>query len=226
MTGAPQVDFLVRPENIMPRDEFLKKIGFEKDSMIATFFSQGPYSLDGPDICEMILKSIDNSILPKNLRLIIRPHPSGYKEGAKYLPFKDNHNVYIDDVEGWSSVPRALNYVNVLRHSDVVVTTYSSIAVEASIFDRPTIIAGFDGYKSRPLYQSVRRHKRFTHFQYLLSFGAIKVIESRNDFLPAINEYLANPEKDHEARVRIREEVFGKLDGKNAERIVREIINA
>lgn len=221
--GAPQIDFLINKNNLLSREEFNKKTGFPDGCKIITFFSQGPYSLDGADLVDMILEWIKEGKLPQNLRIIIRPHPSGYKEIDKYLPFKDDHLVYIDDVEGWSSVENTKNYINVLFHSDVVLTTYSSIATEASIFDRPTVIAGFDGYKSRPIYQSVRRHKKFTHFQYLLAFGAIRVTETSDQMFGAISEYLKRPELDHAARLKLREEVFGFIDGKNSERIVREI---
>ena len=224
IVGAPQIDFLIKPSNRLPRSEFLAKVGFPENSKIIAFFSQGPYSLDGPDLVKMVIDWIGSGKLPKELRIIIRPHPSGLREGEKYQIFAGHPLVYIDDVEGWSSIPRVLNYLNVLYHSDIVLTTYSSIATEASIFDRPTIIASFDGYKNRPIYQSVRRHAKFTHFQYLLSLGGIRVVWSEEPFLEAINEYLAHPEHNRIERKKLAREVFGFLDGKNSERICREIV--
>lgn len=225
IVGAPQIDFMIKQENLIPRRQFLEKLNFPQDSKILTFFSQGPYSLDGADLVDMILKWIAAGKLDSKLKVIIRPHPSGLMELEKYLPFQNNPSVYIDKLEGWSTVPNVLNYMNILHHSDVVLTTYSSIATEASIFDRPTIIASFDGYKERPIYQSVKRHARFTHFQYLLKFGGIKVTESGEELLRAIGGYLSEPKKDHEARMKLREEVFGYFDGGNSDRIVNEVIN-
>ncbi len=225
IVGAPQIDFMIKPENLTARSSFLQNFNFPSDSKVISFFSQGPYSLDGADLVDMILKWIRAGELPGNLRLVIRPHPSGRMELEKYLPFQADPLVYIDKLEGWSTVPNVLNYMNVLYHSDVVLTTYSSIATEASIFDRPTIIASFDGYKKRPIYQSVKRHARFTHFQYLLKFGGIKVTESGVELLGAINEYLSSPGKDKDARMKLRDEVFGYFDGGNAGRIVEEVLH-
>lgn len=225
IVGSPQLDFLLKPANIMPRRDVLSKFGFPESAKLITFFSQGPYSLDGADLINMILDWIKSGELPTNTYIVIRPHPNGLKEIDKYLPFKENPRIYIDDVEGWSSIPRVTNYINLLYHSDIVLTTYSSIATEASIFDKPTIIAGFDGYKKRPLYQSVRRHAKFTHFQYLLPIGGIKVVKSGEEMKQSIKAYFDRPQTDSEKRKKLAEEVFGYLDGKNVSRVVKEVLN-
>ena len=223
MVGAPQIDFMVKKENIISRSEFLKKIGFQPEDRIINFCSQGPYSLDGADIVDMILKWIKKGEFGENVRVIIRPHPAAIFEKEKYRPFVGNPLVYIDAVDNWGSVPNVQNFLNVINHSDVLVTTYSSIATEASILDRPTIIASFDGYKTRSIYQSVRRHKNFTHFQYLLPIGAISVAESAAELLDFVKMYLNDPAKNMEKRKKMCHEVFGQPDGKNAGRILEEI---
>ena len=225
IVGAPQIDFMIKKDNFMPREEFLKKVNFPPSSRVLSFFSQGPYSLDGADLVDMILRWIQSNKLPQDLYILIRPHPSGLFEKEKYLPFRNNPKVHIDETEHWSSIDGLKYYINLLYHSDIMLTTYSSIATEASIYDRPTIIANFDGYKQRPFYQSVRRHARFTHFQYLLPLGGIKVTNSPDELCAAINAYLDYSERDHDARMRLREEVFGFFDEKNSERIRDEVIN-
>ena len=225
IVGAPHTDFFLDKNNVVSRSEFLTKVNFPQDSKLITFCSQGPYSLDGPDLVQMILNWIKAGDLPKNLRLIIRPHPHGLNEVKKYLPFKESSFVYIDTLEKLSSMPYALNFVNVLYHADIVLTTYSTIAADATIFDRPTVIASFDGYKNRPIFQSVRRHRNFTHFQHILKFGAISVAESPKQLLESLKIYLASPEKDRENRLKLREEVFGYFDRQNSGRIYKEILN-
>ena len=225
IVGAPYVDFFLDKNNIMSRSEFLAKVNFPADSKVITFCSQGPYSLDGPDLVDMILNWIKAGDLPKNLRVIIRPHPHGFRESEKYLQFKESPLVYIDVLEKLSSMPYALNYLNVLYHADIVLTTYSTIAAESTIFDRPTVIASFDGYKQRPIFQSVRRHRNFTHFQHILSFGAILVAESPKQLLESLKTYLASPEKERRERLLLREEIFGYTDQGNGRRIYKEILN-
>lgn len=217
IVGAPVVDFFLKKENLSPREEFLKNIGFSTDSQVIMFASQGPYSLDGPDIVEMILDWITKRKLPSNLKLIIRPHPNAIGE-ERYNKFVGDSRVYLDRLDSWSSVSNVKNYINVLYHSDVVITTYSTLVTESTLFDTPSIIANFDGYKNRPLYQSVRRLRKFTHFQCVLATHGVKVADSPSDLLLITQNYLTNPSEDQAERDFLKKETFGYLDGKNVSR--------
>lgn len=223
ISGAAHLDYFLKENSAAPRKEFIDGIHFPQDSFVITYFSQGPYSLDGPDYVDMILKWIEAGKLQKNIYIVVRPHPHGLWEEEKYLPFSKNPRIHIDKINGWSSLDNVRHYIGLLKYSDIILTTYSTIAAEASIFDRPTIIASFDGYKKRPMYQSVRRHGDFTHFQYILPLGAIRVANSEQDFFEALRDYSLNPKRDSSARRELREQVFGYLDGKNTDRICAEI---
>jgi len=222
--GAPQIDFFSDRSQLRGRAEFLQSIGFPETAKVVTYASQGPYSVDGPDYVDMLLAWIDEGSLDSNLHVIIRPHPHGLLEKEKYERFKSHPRVYLDTVEGWSSLENVRNFMNVMAHSDVVVTTFSSVATEAPIWDRPTIIVSFDGYKQRPLHQSVRRHRNFTHFTHVVETGGVGVTESPEQFKNALATYLKHPEKDALGRERLRTEVFGSFDGGSAERIVAQIL--
>lgn len=226
IVGAPQADFFLDEKNLLSREEFLKKVGFPANAKIITYGSQGPYSLDGQDYIDIVMKAVNDGRLPSETRIIIRPHPSsvGQRELEKYEPFFNHPIVYIDKLEGWSSTDNAKNYCNILKHADVVMTTFSSVATDASLYDRPVVICSFDGYRKRPLWQSVRRHKNFTHFRNVMATGGVRVIEKKENLIPAIREYLDSPTKDHAGRKRLREDVFGFTDRRNAERIVKEIV--
>jgi len=224
IVGSPGIDFYLRPENIKERGQFLRECGFPPESKVVSYFSQGPYTPDGADYVDMIIKSVENCFIDKNTRIVVRPHPQGLWEAEKYAHFVNNPMIHIDRTDGWSTAENVRSYMNLLRHSDVVVTTYSTVAVEANFFDRPTIIAGFDGYKNRPMYQSLKRHKMLTHFQYLIPIGGIKVAESQGEFLKFLQSYMKDPAQDSEGRSKLRQKVFGFLDGKNCERVVGEIM--
>ncbi len=224
--GSPQIDFFIREKNIAPREEFLRKIGFESSNKIILYASQGPYSLDGPDYIEMLLQWIEAGKLPPETRLIVRPHPHARFEKEKYEKFRGHKYIYHDEREGWSSEENARHFSNIVAHADVVVTTYSSVATEASIWDRPTIIASFDGYKTRPIYQSVKRHKNFTHFQDVIKTGGVWVAEDQDEFYRALTAYLHDPSIHGEGRERLRQAIFGFFDGKNSARIVEHILKA
>lgn len=223
VSGGPHVDYFIGEESKELREDFLKRLNFPSDSRIILFASQGPYSLDGADLVEMILNWIRAGELDKKTRLIIRPHPSGIMEKEKYERFRGDPLVYFDSAKDCQLLPGFKHYINVLRHADLVVTTYSTVGPDAALMDRPVIVAGFDGYKQRPIYQSVRRHKNFTHYQMISKIGGIKIVERRAEFLPAIKNYLAQPECDMAERAILRREIFGFTDGKNSARIMEEI---
>lgn len=224
IVGAPHLDFLLRDGTIYSRKKFLEKFNFPESVKLISYFSQGPYSLDGADYIDMLLKMIKEESLDKKIRIIIRPHPHAIHERGKYTPFDKNHLIGMDNVGDWDSLSHVQHYANLLYHSDVIVTTYSSVAAEGSIFDRPTIIAGFDGYKNRSIYQSVRRHRRFTHFRDVLATGGVRETKSPDEFLAAVKEYLARPQNDHGGRFKLRQEIFGYSDGKSSQRICNEIL--
>ena len=223
VVGGPHVDYFVGEASRESRGDFLKRLNFPPDSILILFASQGPYSLDGADLVEMILNWIRAGELNAKIRLIIRPHPSGIMEKEKYERFRGDPLVYFDSAKDCQLLPGFKHYINVLRHADLLVTTYSTVGPDGALMDRPVIVAGFDGYKQRPIYQSVRRHKNFTHYQLISKIGGIKIAERRAEFLPAIKNYLVRPECDAAERAILRREVFGFTDGKNSARIVSEI---
>jgi len=223
IVGAPQVDFLAKKENLMTRGEFLAKHNFPLDSIIITYASQGPYSIDGSDYVDMMLKWIEEGKLDAKTRIIVRRHPKAMSEKGMYEHFRDNPLISLDSIEYDSIMEGVLNFTNTLGHSDVIVTTYSSIATDSSIWDKPVIITSFDGYKKRPMHQSVRRHRNFTHFQDVIKTGGVKITESPEEFLTAIQEYAKDPLKDAIGRERLRKAVFGFFDGASSARVCKKI---
>jgi len=223
IVGAPQIDFLAKKENLMTKEEFLKKHNFPSDSVIITYASQGPYSIDGPDYVDMILKWIEEGELDAKTRIIVRRHPQAQSEKGMYERFNHNPLVSLDSIEYDNIMESALNFINTLGHSDMVVTTYSSIATDASIWDKPTIVTSFDGYKKRPMHQSVRRHRNFTHFQDVIKTGGVRITESPDEFLTAIKEYTEDPSRDSAGRERLRKAVFGFFDSASSMRIYEKI---
>jgi len=65
-----------------------------------------------------------------------------------------------------------------LRHSDVVVTVASTIAIEASIFDTPVVDVSFDGETPVDFAMSARRYYRFTHYANITRAGAAALDEA------------------------------------------------
>lgn len=224
MVGFPQFDSYINNVSLIPKEDFYKKIGFEKDKKIIFFVSEGAYSLDGKDIIDMIVKWIEQGKLSKDSRIILRLYPGVNSEEETYKEFFDNQYVFVDRVDNWGSRENFYNFINTMYYSDIIISTYSTISVEGCVFDKPLININFDGYSKRPANKTVARLKDFSHFKHVSNTGALSNVSSEEELLNTINKYLENSEFKSDQRKKMAERMCFKLDGKSSERIVNKII--
>jgi CDP-glycerol glycerophosphotransferase (TagB/SpsB family) len=109
-------------------------------------------------------------------------------------------------------------------YADAVISVFSTTAIEAAIFDKPTIVIGFDGYQKRPKHQSITRLEDLAHFRHILETDAVVIARSFNELKSNIEDALLNPGRKHEARRNLVDKMCYKMDGKAAERIVSALL--
>lgn len=85
-----------------------------------------------------------------------------------------------------------------LVHADVLLTEYSTVMIEAAIFDLPIINVGLFGY--RDTVKPLRYLETFTHIRRLLKPGASKNAYTLDQLVAFINDYLKAPEMESEQR--------------------------
>lgn len=130
-----------------------------------------------------------------------------YKQGDKERPV-----LQIEEEELW----------NILYHTDVLINVFSTIAVEACIFDKPVIhIWYFDKCKGVLKEPIVLNFPLQWHIQRLLSYGVTPIATNRRELIDLIWKALNHPEIGREGRRKIVEEECGPLDGKAADRLVK-----
>src|SRR3989344_209517 len=112
-------------------------------------------------------------------------------------------------------------------YAAVIITTTSSISIDAALFDKPTINIAFDGWEKRPFWKSVRRKfsKYHAHYQYIVKSGGVSIAWTFDELVAAINRYLEHPELDREGRARIVSEQCYKHDGQSGKRIAGSLLN-
>ncbi len=226
--GFPQFDYFVRSDTHISREAFLKNIGFNPGDKIVLFVSEGVYSLDGGDIADMILRGVESGNLPKETRVLLRPYPpypGTLGEEQKYSKFEKHPLVRFAGLNSWSTLERFRDFIQLLYHADVVVSTYSTVGIEALVFDKPSINIGFDGYHTRLRHQSVTRFTNLSHFQHVTRAGGIKTVTTAEELLALLKSYFANPSYDWATRAKTRDRMCYRLDGKASERIVSNLIN-
>ena len=223
IVGFPQFDSYIKNDFLISKEEFYKKIGFEKDKKIIFFASEGAYSLDGKDIIDMLIKWIEKGKLSKDSRIILRLYPGVNSEEETYKEFFNNKFVFVDRVDNWSTKDNFYNFINTMYYSDIVISTYSTISVEGCVFDKPLININFDGYSKRPANKTVKRLSAFSHFKHVSDTGALSNVSSKEELLNTINKYLENPEFKSDQRKKMIDRMCFRLDGKSSERIVKSI---
>ncbi|PIR69983.1 MAG: hypothetical protein COU47_00935 [Candidatus Niyogibacteria bacterium CG10_big_fil_rev_8_21_14_0_10_46_36] len=224
VVGFPQWDNYYGIErHVIQRDEFLKKMGMPGDSKVILFVSGSVYAADEPDILQAISNQISKGFFGPSVRLLLRPYPQT-SEKAKYLQFEQDQNVFINWIDNTNSMDNFLHYVNMMYHADVVISLFSTTAIEAAIFDKPVLTIGFDGYKKRPYHQSVRRWEDLAHFRHVLDTGSVKVIKSFPELFAQIRAYLDDPGQDRELRKDLVDKMCYKIDGRSSERLANFIL--
>lgn len=216
--GIPSYDGYFRKEWLIPREEYFSMHGLDPDrkllSYAASFVSFSPNYQNIEALARLVASG--RTSVPS--QLLIRLHPNhfmdnhlyvGEREKIKHLASTTPHVHLIEPVPlggslGYYSGEDMPEKTSMMAHSDVFLTVYSTMVVEAALHDRPIVSACIDapgGWNwprkfSLPLSQigNWPTHSRFREA------GAGRVALNENELLEAINFYLENPRADCEER--------------------------
>ena len=229
--GYPHLDFVSNQRYALPRRDFLKNMDFPEDAKFLLYISGSAYCPDEPDVIETILKWTEEGRLGENMNLIIRPYLGG--RGAdrdfdkkKFEKFEENPRVRFWKREAWDDLPNSINFMNIMRHSSVIISIFTTAVLEAAVFDVPLVTTVFDGYNKRPYNRSIRRFLMSEHFKDVLDTKAIKITNNFDELFEAIDSYLKNPKIDAREREVLRNKLLYKLDGNASNRIIEYFIGS
>ena len=191
---------------------------------------------------ETLVKLVESDRLDAPCQLLIRLHPNHFldvhlfQEERQRIHDLANSSKHVRVVEpvplgaslGHYSGEDMEEKASMLAHSDVFLTVYSTMVVEAAVHDRPIIALCLDqpgGWNwprkySLPLSQIGEwpTHHRFRRA------GAGKVALSEDGVLQAINAYLQQPELDRAARLAFVEREITFTDGSAGRRTAENLL--
>jgi hypothetical protein len=178
----------------------------------------------------MLYEALMKGAFAHQCQLFVRPHPKDNFElyekfqGRPFLTLQRPGRLATTN-DKWNPTKEDMNGLGeLMRYSDVVINTASTITIDAACFDTPVINVAFDGPENKPFIESCRRFYDFEHYRNIVKTGGVKVAYSIEDLVSDVDVYLDNPEVDAAGRERIRKEQCWKLDGKSGERIARYIL--
>ncbi|MEK7081678.1 MAG: CDP-glycerol glycerophosphotransferase family protein [Patescibacteria group bacterium] len=228
IVGFPQFDMYAQPDKyLVPKVQFKKAFGLEGIDKTILFISGAAYSLDEPDIIKEISKWISEGKFGPKTKLLIRPYAIARdieREREKYKSLENDPNIVFNWQRRSDSLESKKNFMSMLAYADVIISIFSTTAIESAIFDKPTITIGFDGYKKRQYHQSIVRLEDMSHFRNVLETGSVKVVRSFPDLLETLISYIKNPAIDADRRKVLVNKMCYKIDGGAANRITDFIL--
>lgn len=209
--GVAQYDEYFKDENLYSKDYLFDKYSLDKNKKTIFYCLESPTAYKwNAEIIEILGRNIAQGKMDQPVQLFIRPHPIYYRiKGGEY--------VYQDDIVDLKRLEKKYPFMvfdhpevlseklsydmpgsevsklgALLKFSDVVLCFYSSINIEASIFNTPVINVGLYSKVNLPN-EVVKRH---AHNKRILETGGVASVSDENSLIEAINTYL-NDRKLH-----------------------------
>jgi hypothetical protein len=230
MIGALRYDHLFSRE-YPTRKAFLHQLGLDPSRKIILFAGgRNEYHY-----FEMLAAFETLSQHEKQLQLVIRVYPKkGLLRSAAMRVFiryarslngvyvsiadpsfedgvEDREVLAIEEEELWS----------LLKYCDVVVNLYSTIALEACLFDKPIINMWYFGNVGMTVQQPIYTpYPEIHHIRKFESYGAAEKATTREELIDLIHQAIENPEQGAEQRSLAVTKELGPLDGKVKDRLV------
>lgn len=233
VSGFPQFDVYHKKEIYLSREDFLVNLGLDPSKKTIMFASEGVWAPYGYLAAKCLYEMIQAGEFGEPCNLIVRPHFSDLEEN-KYVPLFDGKpGVFIDKhfrsmkffTDKWDpSYEEMIHLANELKHSDVLVTYATTLAIEAAIVDTPVVNINFrvpgepeDGPFFGMFYAS-------SHFSNVVRAHGTRLVASKEDLKMAINNYLLHPNHEQAERKYVAELLAYKQDGKAGERAGKFIL--
>ncbi len=224
--GMPPYDGYIRKEWVLPRQEYFKLHGLDPERKLLTYASSFVNLSPNIQNVTALVSLVNSERLAYPAQLLVRFHPnhmSGhYVAEAEQIRQLARENAHVHVIEpatfgamGHYSIEDLSERTSMMAHSDIFMTVYSTMVVEASFQERPIVSVCIDSTEGYPGHYWIPfseiaiwpTHSRFRASQ------AGRVATNESDLSEALNFYLQNPQADLAAMRRFREQECTYLDG-------------
>ncbi len=216
--GIPSYDGYFRKQWLLPRDEYFRLHGLDPNRKLLSYACSFVSFSPNRQNIEALARMVSSDALSTPSQLLVRLHPNHFwdvdlfveeRECIRRMAREMPHVHVVEPVPlggelGYYSGEDMPEKASMLGHSDVFLTVYSTMVVEAAVHDRPIVSACIDaprGWNRRRKYSlplskigDWPTHDRFRRA------GAGRVALNERELRQAIDDYLANPETDAPAR--------------------------
>jgi hypothetical protein len=226
--GIPQFDIYYQVKEKNTKKEFVGIYGLNISKKLILFGQEAPTaSPDDPYIVETIKDWIIKN--NKNWQILVRPNFSYKKAASHFEHLIDNQIVFMDLLnkpsrfkDEWDmSWEHLWRLAMSMRFSDVVVTSTSTLALDALASDNKVICYSFDKDKNKPYGESIKRLYQTMWFRDLKQYGLAKnIVNNEKELIEMLEDVLEKKKRDDESwRKRIIDRFCYLVDGQSGQRI-------
>ncbi|TAL19579.1 hypothetical protein EPN90_03015 [Patescibacteria group bacterium] len=231
--GIPQFDLYSRPEIFVSREEFCRAFALDPQKKIILYASEGKVAKHDPEMVLMLARAAAARTLGAPAQILIRPHFIYPGDKEKFASVASLPGVFIDNFyqpsacfrDRWDySVEQMKHLANLLHHADVLVTSNSTLTLDASAMDKPTVNVAFDGREKKPFTASIAKWYTTEYYRQVVATGAPWLVGSEEELLAAVRALLADPSIRRAERRRLADYFCGPRDGRAGERVGQAVI--
>ena len=216
-------------QQLMNKKALFKHFGLALDRKLLFFCIMAPTQFPwNPDLIEILGRLTENDAFALPCQVLIRLHPIYFrinngsylfqKDIDKLLAIQDKHSHIHYDYPQVSSqkmsydmpVSEALKLGSTLKHSDVLLCFFSSMMIEAGIFNTPVVNIALYSKNKIPTHVIMAHN----HIRRVLSTKGVKTALSEQELVSCVNAYLKAPFSDHKGREKIVDQEAGPNHGK------------
>jgi hypothetical protein len=233
VVGSPQFDVFFEKTRYQTREDFCRRLNLQPELPIVLHALGVANGVEEHHAALDLARRVEAGQLG-DAQLIVRPHPFNNNLEFRTM-FRQFGPRIVVQMYGDPSQPRSARsqtddevdgWVNTFRHSDVVVHLSSTVAIDAALFDRPSVCLDYDPSPGAACQAIVREvNHLWTHYRPIIETGGTRLAGNPDRVVEAVAAYLRDPSLDRAQRRRMAEYVCGYLDGRGGERMAGAILS-
>ncbi len=228
IAGVLYFENYFHPERLLGRGESCRDLGIPEDRKIIHFATGDSAIMNcNQEFIRILHRILESGQLSMPSHLLVRVSPKDKFE--LYREFEGLPNLTVQYPSGrgevygghkWIPDPgEELERASTIRNSDVILSVSSSMVLDASCFDVPTINLAYDAGMPAAKWESVDRFYLYTHALPVLEEEATLVVKNDDELVAALKVALEKPETKREERARLLRRLVQFTDGKTHERL-------
>jgi hypothetical protein len=242
--GVAHFDCHFRRDGLMSRDELFQRFGLDPARRLLFFAMRSPNKYPwNPEIVERLARAIAEERFAQPCQVLVRLHPVNFtirdgryryeRDTAAHLALRDRHPHVRYDIPTTLSTRLVMDMppdemrklTSMLAHADVLLSFFSTMMLEASIFDLPMVNVCLYTHNQH-LAKDDMTVVDFPHIRRVAATGGMRTAFDEDELIGHVNTYLLDRSVDAEGRRRIREQECGPFPGAAGRRIARLILES